>query len=81
LHREVFQIQFLTAANGPQPRLVDAAAQREIHGGSRAADLGPEVFSNESDVTAVIGMSVAGEDIVGAANNIQDRFFVGFPFF
>jgi hypothetical protein len=29
----------------------------------------------------VIGMTVAGEDVVGAANNIQDRFFVGFPFF
>jgi hypothetical protein len=41
-HREVFQIQFLTAANGRQPRLVDAAAQREIHGGSGADDLGPE---------------------------------------
>jgi hypothetical protein len=81
LHREVFQIQFLTAANGRQPRLVDAAAQREIHGGSRAADLGPEAFSNEWDVTGVIGMTVAGKDGVGAANNIQDRFFVGFPFF
>ena len=81
VHREVFKVQSLAADNRRQPGFVYACAQQEIDSGFGADDLGPEAFGNEWDVTDMIGVTVAGEDVVGAANNIQDRLFVGFPFF
>ncbi len=66
LHREVFEIQFLAAANGRQLGFIDTGAQREIHGGSGAEDLGPEALGDEWDVTDMISVTVAGEDVVGA---------------
>ena len=81
LHREVFEIQFLAAANSRQQRFVDACAQGEIYRGSGADDLGPEALGDEWDITNMVGVTVAREDVVGAADNIQDSLFVGFPFF
>ncbi|HKX51788.1 MAG TPA: hypothetical protein VJQ48_15265 [Candidatus Binatia bacterium] len=60
---------------------IDTGAEREIHSGSGAEDLGPEPLSDEWDVTDMISVTVAGEDVVGAADNFKDRLFVGLPFF
>ena len=81
LHREVFEIQFLAAANCRQLGFIDGGAQREIHSRSGSDHLGAEALRDERDITDMIGVTVAGEDIVGAADNIKDRLFVGFPFF
>jgi hypothetical protein len=81
LHREVFEIQFLAAANRRQLGFIDTGAQREIHCGSGAEDLGAGPLGDEWDVTDMIGVTVAGEDVVGATDNIQDLRFVGLPFF
>src|SRR5688572_5006856 len=81
LHREVFEIQFLAAANGRQLGFIDTGAQREIHSGSGAEDLGPKALGDEWDVTDMISVTVAGEDVVAAADNSKDRLFVGLPFF
>ncbi len=67
LHREVFEIQFLAAANSRHLRFVDACAQGEIYRGSRADDLGPEALGDEWDITYMVGMAVAREDVVGSS--------------
>ena len=70
LDREGFEIQFLAAADGRQLCFVDARAQAEIDRGSRTDDLGPEALGDKGDVGDMVGVTVAREDVVGAADNI-----------
>ena len=80
-HREVFEIQFFAACNSRQQRFVNACAQGDIYRRSRADDFGAKALGDKRDVTDMVGVAVAREDVIGAADNIQDGIFVGFPFF
>src|SRR6185369_4022876 len=72
---------FLTAADRRQLRLIDAGAEREIYRRPRTNNFGTETFGDKRNIRDVIGVTMAGKDIVSAANHAQDSFFVGLPLF
>src|SRR5262245_42413366 len=79
LDGKIFEVEFLPAADGGQLGLVDAGAQGKIDGGSGANDLRSKALGDERNVADVIGVTMAGKNVVAPVDHAEHSRFVGLP--
>jgi len=79
LYGEIIEHQLLAAADGRKLLFGDAGGQRNICGRSGADDFGAEALGDERDIADMVGVAMAGEDVVGADDDLEDGLFVSLP--
>src|SRR5215470_9574277 len=80
LHRKSVEVEFFSANDGDQLRLIHSGGECEIGSRSRPDNLGVELFRDERDIADVISMAVSGKNKIRFSYDFQNCVFVSFPF-